>query len=208
MKPAVVGTLPMMEYAVSSIPAAGQVESGDSHLVTQTARGTLVAVVDGSGHGTEAANASRLAIATLEAHSNEGVIPLVRRCHDRLKATRGAVMSLVSFDGIENTITWLGVGNIEGILLRGSPSANPGRETIFLRPGVVGYRLPPLQATVMPLTLGDSLILTTDGIRGDFARQFAIEDQPRQIAEYISANFRRSEDDCLVLVARYVGSTE
>jgi negative regulator of sigma-B (phosphoserine phosphatase) len=208
VKPTLVQSVPLMECAVSSFPIAGEDESGDSYLVTPTARGALAAVVDGSGHGSEAARAARLAVETLEAHANEGVIPVVLRCHERLKGTRGAVMSLVSFDDVENTVTWLGVGNIEGVLLRGGLSEDPSPETIFLRPGVVGYRLPPLKAVVIPVTPGDLLILITDGIRSDFARQFSVDDQPGQIAEYISSNFHKGNDDGLVLVARYLGSNK
>lgn len=203
-----VETLLHLEYGVASTPAPGEVESGDLHLVTTLPGGTLIAVVDGSGHGPEAALAARLAVATIDGHRGEGVIPLVRRCHERLKGTRGAVMSLASVDGIENTVTWLGVGNIEGILVRTSASGDPNVETIFLRPGVVGYRLPPLQAVITPIGPGDLLILTTDGIRSDFTHHFSSEDAPEKIADYISANFRKGNDDGLVLVARYLGSNE
>jgi len=203
-----VETLLHLEYGVASTPAPGEVESGDLHLVSTLPGGTLIAVVDGSGHGPEAALAARLAVATIDGHRGEGVIPLVRRCHERLKGTRGAVMSLASVDGIENTVTWLGVGNIEGILVRTSASADPNVETIFLRPGVVGYRLPPLQAVITPIGPGDLLILTTDGIRSDFTHHFSSEDAPEKIADYISANFRKGNDDGLVLVARYLGSNE
>jgi phosphoserine phosphatase RsbX len=201
-------TSPLIEYAVSAVPAPGQTESGDLHAVIPTRRGALVAVIDGAGHGAEAASAARLAVATLESHPNEGLIPLLRRCHERLKGTRGAVMSLVSLDGTDNTVTWLGVGNIEGVLLRSGSSVNPSAETIFLRPGVVGYRLPPLQAVITPVTPGDLLILTTDGIQSNFVRQFAAEDQPGRIAEYIASNCNKGHDDGLVLVARYLGSNE
>jgi phosphoserine phosphatase RsbX len=203
-----VETLLHLEYGVSSLPVPGEEESGDLHLVSTIPTGTLIAVVDGSGHGPEAALAARLAVATIEGHRREGVIPLVRRCHERLKGTRGVVMSLASIDGIENTVTWLGVGNIEGILVRTSASVDPSVETIFLRPGVVGYRLPPLQAVITPIGAGDLLILTTDGIRSDFTRHFSSEDSPEKIADYISSNFRKGNDDGLVLVARYVGSNE
>jgi negative regulator of sigma-B (phosphoserine phosphatase) len=199
---------PLIEYAVSAVPAPGQAESGDLHAVIPTQRGALVAVIDGAGHGSEAASAARLAVSTLEAHPNEGLIPLLRRCHERLRGTRGAVMSLVSLDGTENTLTWLGVGNIEGVLLRSGSSMNPSAETIVLRPGIVGYRLPPLQAVITPVTPGDLLILTTDGIQANFVRKFAAEDQPVRIAEYISSSCSKGHDDCLVLVARYLGSDE
>lgn len=199
---------PLLEYAVVSVPMKGEAESGDLHLVKNTPRGALVAVVDGSGHGSEAASAAQLAVSTLEAHANEGVIPLVRQCHTRLRRTRGAVMSLVAFDGIDNTITWLGVGNIEGLLLRCSALTRDPDAVIFLQPGVVGYRLPQLQAAVTPIMPGDLLILTTDGIRGDFARAFSLDDQPSKIAEYISSNFPKGNDDVLVLVARYLGQKQ
>jgi len=201
-------TLLQLEYGVSSVPAPGEVESGDLHLVSTIPGGTLIAVVDGSGHGPEAALAARSAIATIEGHRREGVIPLVRRCHERLKGTRGVVMSLASIDGIESTVTWLGVGNIEGVLVRTSASVDPSVETIFLRPGVVGYRLPPLQAVITPIAAGDLLILTTDGIRNDFTYHFSPEDSPDKIADYILSNFRKGTDDGLVLVARYLGSNE
>jgi hypothetical protein len=201
-------TLQQLEYGVSSLPVPGEVESGDLHLVSAIPGGTLIAVVDGAGHGREAALAARTAIATIEGHRREGVIPLVRRCHERLKGTRGVVMSLASIDGIENTVTWLGVGNIEGVLVRTSASVDPSAETIFLRPGVLGYRLPPLQAVITPIALGDLLILTTDGIRSDFTRHFSPEDPPDKIADYILSNFRKGNDDGLVLVARYLGANE
>ena len=203
-----VQTSSLIEYAVATVPAPGQTESGDLHVVIPTQRGTLIAVIDGAGHGAEAASAARLAVTTLEAHPNEGVIALLRRCHERLKGTRGAVMSLVSLDGTENTVTWVGVGNVEGVLLRSGSSVDPSAETIFLRPGVVGYRLPPLQAVITPVAPGDLLILTTDGIQSNFVRKFATEDQPGKIAEYISSNCNKGYDDGLVLVARYLGPNE
>ena len=203
MKQTFVQALPLLEYAVASVPLTGQDESGDQYLVKPTQRGVLVAVVDGSGHGPEAASAAQLAVTTLEEHCDEGVIALVHRCHEELKGTRGAVMSLVSLDRLENTATWIGVGNIDGVLLRGASNGRP--PAIFPRPGVVGYRLPALQATVTPIAPGDLLILTTDGIRSDFTWAFGAEDQPSQIAEYLSSNFHKEEDDGLVLVARYLG---
>ena len=201
-------TSSLIEYAVATVPAPGQTESGDLHVVLPTQRGTLVAVIDGAGHGAEAASAARLAVTTLEAHPNEGVIALLRRCHERLRGTRGAVMSLVSLDGTENTVTWVGVGNVEGVLLRSGSSVDPSAETIFLRPGIVGYRLPPLRAMITPVAPGDLLILTTDGIKADFVRRFSTEDQPGRIAEYISSNCSKGHDDGLVLVARYLGPNE
>jgi hypothetical protein len=196
-----------MEYGVSALTLPGEEESGDLHLVQPFPGGMLLAVVDGSGHGSEAASVARMAISALKQHAGEGVITLVRRCHEQLKGTRGVVMSLASFNGIENTMTWLGVGNIEGMFLRRCPSSTPHQESLLMRAGVVGYRLPPLQGSVIPVSPDDLLIFNTDGIRFDFSGEFSADDEPDRIANYISCHHSKGTDDGLVLVARYLGWT-
>lgn len=196
---------PLIEYGIAALPFAGEAESGDLHLVKPFDGGTLVAVADGSGHGSEAASAARIAMATLESQADGNLITLVRGCHEQLRHTRGAVLSLASFRGIENTVTWMGVGNVEGVLLRSDPAAEHGEELLFLRPGLLGYRLPALQTVIKPVARGDLLILTTDGINGGFAGEVAIDDDLDNIADYICSQYSKKTDDGLVLVARYLG---
>ena len=47
------------------------------------------------------------------------------------ECTRGAVMTLASFDGIESTVSWLGVGNIEESCCMAIGLRILVRETIF-----------------------------------------------------------------------------
>ncbi len=200
-------SLTLLDYGVASFTAPHQNESGDRHLVKTIPCGTLLAVVDGAGHGPEAAIAARMAIGILEDHAMEDPVSLVRRCHEELRTTRGAVMSLAVIQCADNTVTWLGIGNIAGRLLRPGSSSNGGCETMLIRPGIVGYRLPLLQTSVSPISPGDLMILATDGIRPDCGRRFS-EEQPRAIAEHISSRCRTGLDDGLVLVARYQGTGE
>jgi serine/threonine protein phosphatase PrpC len=200
-------SLALLDYGVASFTAPDQNESGDRHLVKTIPGGTLLAVVDGAGHGPDAASAAQKAIATLEAHAADDPVLLVRRCHERLRTTRGAVMSLAVIQCAENSLTWLGIGNIAGLLVHPGSSYNGGCEPMLLRPGIVGNRLPLLQASVSAISPGDLIILATDGIRPNFGRRFS-EEQPRAIAEDISSRCRTGLDDGLVLVARYQGSGE
>jgi len=66
-------------------------------------------------------------------------------------------------------MTWIGVGNVQGMLVR-RPNANNGhmQEPLLLRAGVVGSRLPSLQASVLPVSQGDTVVFTTDGIQKRF----------------------------------------
>jgi len=195
----------LLEWGIAALTLPSETESGDSHVVAPFRDGALVAVVDGLGHGSEAAIAARAAITVLQRHAGEAAMPLVRRCHEELRRTRGAVLSIASFNGLNNTMTWLGVGNVEGMLFRASATALPQREAILLRGGVVGYQLPPLRETVLPVARGDTMIFVTDGIRDGFAEKSPIGRHTGNVADDILARFARHTDDALVLVARYLG---
>jgi len=195
----------LIEWAVAEVARAGQTESGDRYLVTTTPDGALVAVVDGLGHGADAADAAKVAVRSLERHAHEPVIPLVRDCHHSLLGTRGAVISVASFTARDQAMTWLGVGTVEGLLLR-AQATSPRRESLLLRGGVVGVHLPALAAEIVPVTPGDTLILTTDGVRSDFSNErLSHQDPPPKLADYILARWGKQNDDALVLVVRYLG---
>jgi hypothetical protein len=197
----------LLEWAVAFSALPGQAESGDHHLVKSFQGGALVAVIDGLGHGDAAASAAKAALKTLENYTHDSAISLLKRCHESIRTTRGAVMSLASFNALEGTMTWLGVGNVEGLLMRSNSDVRPKYESLLTRRGVLGHRLPPLYATVLAVTRGDTLIFATDGIRSGFEQRLAISDPPQQIADRILAQHWLGTDDALVLVARYVGNT-
>lgn len=197
---------PPIDWGVAARPLPGEAESGDLHLVMPIVEGVLVAVVDGSGHGPEAADAARIAVAALEGVPNEPIISKVTHCHERLKGTRGVAMTLASISLREGSITWLGVGNVEGVLFRANSTASPLHEYVVQRGGVVGVLLPPLHASTIPVGRGDTLILATDGIQNRFTEHLKLSDPPQEIADHVLATCSRSTDDALVLVARYLGA--
>lgn len=193
-----------VDCGVAAQALPGQTEMGDRHVVVEFEGGVLVAVVDGLGHGTEAAAAARAATEILEQNAYESVITLVRLCHEKLKPTRGVVMSLASFKPNDRTVTWLGVGNVEGVLLHRDPYGIIGQEVLPLRGGVVGDQLPPLVASIVPVVRGDTLIFVTDGVRLGFADGLKA-DSAQATADAVLSRFARGTDDALVLVARYTG---
>ena len=195
----------LIDWGVATLMLAGEQESGDLHLIKPVGTGVLVSVVDGLGHGAEAAAAARAAVAALNRHAQESVLPLLQRCHQALAGTRGVVVSVALFDRADGSMTWLGVGNVEGVLLYADSGRRRGRERLVTRGGIVGSELPPLRAEVLAVAPGDTLILATDGIRSGFADDLAIDGPPQQLADQILARSGKSTDDALVLVARYLG---
>jgi negative regulator of sigma-B (phosphoserine phosphatase) len=198
-------TSSVLEWGVAAMTLTGQGESGDRYVVSLLPDGVLVAVMDGLGHGDDAAAAARVAAATLEHDAEESVIALARRCHDNLRATRGVVMSLAAFNRRDETMTWMGVGNVEGTLIHADRAVKPQSEVLLLRGGVIGRQLPSLQASIVGVLPGDTLILHTDGIRAPALSDMSAGDVPQRMASRILEKYAKGTDDALVLVGRYNG---
>lgn len=195
----------LIHWGVATLALEGQRESGDLHLVRPVKDGVLVAVLDGLGHGEEAAAAARIAVDTLEQFAEEPPLSLLQRCHEALKGSRGIVMSLARFDAPRGTMTWLGVGNVEGVLHHADWSERSARASLITRGGIVGSEIPAIQAAVIPVNVGDTLVFATDGIGNGFLADVSARDEPQRLADQILARYGKGTDDALVLVARYLG---
>lgn len=195
---------PSVECGVAGRPMPGEQALGDVHVIAARPSGLLVAVVDGVGHGPVAAAAAERAADVLRGSPHEPLTALVRRCHQVLEGTRGAVMSLAEFHA-GGGVSWLGVGNVEGVLLRSSAEATPKPESLLLRGGVVGHRLPTIEASRLHVSPGDVLILASDGISPGFLKDLKVRGPAQSVADRILASHARVTDDGLVLVARYCG---
>ena len=194
-----------IEWGVAARTLEGQPRSGDRFVARGDAGDFLAGVVDGLGHGNEAAAAAGAGVDMLSRFAHESVITLVQRCHEALRWTRGAAMSLASFRRADCSMTWLGVGNVEGVLFRASPDQVPRLESLILRSGAVGVRLPQLHGSFVHLNPGDTLVLVTDGIRSGFDTSLVLRHSPKEMAARVLADHTKGTDDALVLAVRFLG---
>jgi negative regulator of sigma-B (phosphoserine phosphatase) len=100
---------------------------------------------------------------------------------------------------------WIGVGNVTGVLLRRDHAAASAPKALLLRAGVVGGALPPLQASTVQVSPGDTLILATDGVGSGFSGQVRASDPPQKTADDVLRTHVKGTDDATVLVARFLG---
>jgi negative regulator of sigma-B (phosphoserine phosphatase) len=191
-------------WATARAGAPGHRDSGDDFCVRQFEHRTMIAVLDGLGHGQAAATIAKEGVQLLQQAQTPDVVRLVRECHQGLRGSRGLVMSLAMFDSHENTMTWIGVGNVSGTLRCARSAA---RRTLLLRGGLIGNALPRLQLSVVPVAEGDTLIFTTDGVKAGIDDRLLQGPSLQAIAERILAHCRSGRDDALALVARYRGAT-
>jgi phosphoserine phosphatase RsbX len=199
--------LDVVEWGVATRSHSGPGAFGDLYLVKAFANGILVAVVDGLGQGNQAAVAARTAVSVLRKYASDSVISLVKRCHRTLMMSRGAVITLARLDLHAKNLNWLGVGNVEGVLLRADAAAVPASERLQLHGGLIGYQLPKLHAHELSIQKGDLLVFATDGISNAFTRDMRRNDSPQQIADDVLEKHFKGTDDGLVLALRYLGGT-
>jgi negative regulator of sigma-B (phosphoserine phosphatase) len=192
-----------VDFGIASSVQGEQAESGDLSVAHCTPDHALIAAIDGIGHGKSAAHAARTAAAILESAADEPLVALIQRCHDALRATRGVVLSLASVDFRRNLLTWIGIGNVQGVLLRSAGTDRAATEALLLRPGVVGSQLPNLQSATLAISPGDTLAFATDGIRSDFSNDLFPYESPQRSADRILGKHCKGSDDALIFVARF-----
>ena len=126
----------------------------------------LFGVLDGLGHGPDAAAAAMRAVEALKDAREQRVEVLVQLCHRVLGGTRGAAMTLARVDFAAGTLSWTGVGNVTANLVakdatrcsdpfqrRGWPPASSATGYPDITP-----------AQVVPIRTGDLLVIASDGI--------------------------------------------
>jgi phosphoserine phosphatase RsbX len=194
-----------LEIEAAAVALGDAEVSGDRFCVVPAPAGVLVAVIDGLGHGSEAAEASARACEVLTEASGQSLPNALERCHAALRRTRGAVIGLALFPRASSDMQWLAVGNVEGLLLHGS-RRGLAREAIVQRPGIVGHGLPHLMTRTLPVAVGDTLVFATDGLERGFGQALSSgQARPADGAAALLRRFATGQDDALLLLARYVG---
>ncbi|MFL5827212.1 MAG: SpoIIE family protein phosphatase [Thermoleophilaceae bacterium] len=195
-----------IDVGVAALTLPGETESGDLHVVSHFPGGFVVAAIDGLGHGPEAAAAASSAAAVVQSHPDLGVVELIEACDRALLRTRGAVMTVASVDLRTSEMTWLGVGNIETVLVRAEPGEERATESAMLLGGIVGHNLPALRASTLEIGEGDTLVFASDGVRTSFIPGLDASGDVQEVANRILERHGKGTDDALVVVARYRGA--
>jgi negative regulator of sigma-B (phosphoserine phosphatase) len=195
---------PQLERGVAGLAHAGEGRSGDVAVFATTAAGGLVACIDGLGHGDAAADAAEAAAAVLGEFADEPPQALLDRCHQKLRRTRGAVMTLAWFDLERQELAWTGVGNVEARLVRGAGGADARYASPVVLGGVVGYNLPKVRMATLPLEAGDAVVLATDGVSADYSASLRPGVSAQALADRVLTRHGKGTDDALAVVVRYV----
>jgi negative regulator of sigma-B (phosphoserine phosphatase) len=195
----------VLERGVAGLAHEGEGRSGDLAVFAPSERGGLVAVIDGLGHGDAAADASELAAEILIEHTDFPPQQLLELCHDKLRSTRGAVMTLAWFDLEARTMAWTGVGNVEARFVRAGAGFGARHDSPVVLGGVVGFNLPQVRMSTVALEPGDAVAMATDGVAADYSVSLESGVPAQQLAERVLEKHGKGTDDALAVVVRYLG---
>lgn len=199
------------QWAGINVPLGGDGPSGDGWAVA-TATHLAALVVDGLGHGPEAAAAAQAAFSVFERRNPAAIdgsrphepwlTEFARDAHEAMRATRGGVLGACLIERNAGRLLFAGIGNIHGRIVAGS-----AREHLASRPGTLGTQLsaPQIHTSTHPWTPGSVLVLASDGIdtRWDPATHPGLlRRHPALIAALIHRDHTRGRDDATVLVVQ------
>jgi negative regulator of sigma-B (phosphoserine phosphatase) len=190
-----------LDVGVAGAPMAGEERSGDVAVFCATAVGGVACLIDGLGHGPEAADAAETCADVVRANADAPPLELLDRCHAALLDSRGAVMTAAWFDLERGAVSWAGVGNVDARFIRSGPELREDVALVF--GGVIGYRMPKVRVATRDLARGDLLVMITDGIHGAISPALAGGGAARALAERIFAMHGKGNDDALAVVVRY-----
>jgi len=186
-----------MEFAYTCRPMKGQRICGDGVLIHEGDDVTLVAVLDGVGHGRAAAHAVDEMKALLADQSDAPLVSLLQACDLALRKTVGVSAALLRFDPATHELCHAAVGNVETLCLT-NPAIQPTSQ-----PGIIGGRCRKIVEHRFVLSPGELLLVHTDGIKRSVALEDFSHKAPQEIVDVAMASYGKAHDDVTCLVVGY-----
>lgn len=204
-----------LRWASLSRPIAGEAVCGDVVTVVPTAppaaEGHWLAVIDGLGHGPEAAQAAQVARCCLEQAAGQpglaGHPDLVLLTLDTaLAGTRGAAIGLVWVT--PDRLRHAGVGNTRALRWRAGQTLRLPSSYGIVGDGQLsaghGSRKVPVMVTDLDLQPDDWLLLFTDGLDESLTMGVMLPEwvrEPGRLCQHLMARGQPARDDAAMLVA-------
>jgi hypothetical protein len=182
------------------VPLRGEDECGDDWAVHVESGRVAALLVDGLGHGPEAAVAALAAMSAFRDVAADTPQSILEAMHTALHRTRGAALSVTVLDAARRTARFCGVGNVDGRVV-----ADDTNRQLMPQSGIVGHTMPRMRLVEIPWPTGGRLVIHSDGISSRWqATQYPglLARHPALLAGVLFRDFARDRDDATVLALR------
>ncbi len=187
----------MLDLGTVSRTMPGECACGDAFLIDRMDHSLLVGVVDGLGHGEQAAEAAHAFTESVGQRPRASLESLMLAAHADIAGTRGAAAALLRINTPRGMIEFTGVGNIHLHAISDVP-IRP-----ICVPGIVGHRLRKVRPFEFPLPSACLLAMCSDGIETRFELADYAELPSQEIADAILAEHGKNHDDATCVIIRF-----
>lgn len=180
------------------LPCRGETECGDAWSFERFDAVLRLFVVDGLGHGPDAASAARIAVQSVRASRSLAPVAILERLHAALRSTRGAAAGLAEIDLERKIVRYSGVGNTVAAIVDGTTSRR-----LVSHNGTLGHVAGRIQEFHAPWSSTSLLIMHTDGLsqRWNLDAYAGISrHHPALVAGVLYRDHARDTDDATVVV--------
>jgi anti-sigma regulatory factor (Ser/Thr protein kinase) len=181
-----------------ALAMAGETASGDAWSSVADGEFTTILLVDGLGHGDNAATAANAAVRELT--TGLDVTALLTRMHGALLPTRGAAAAVARWNRRTGALQYAGIGNIAATI-----AIDGETRSLVSMPGIVGHGVPRPRPFEYELPPGALLVMHSDGLRSGWdlsAYPGVARRDPLVTAALLIRDFERGRDDVSVVVAK------
>ena len=191
-----------LEIAGFALPYPGERHCGDAWVSVSTPERTVLLVVDGLGHGWEAAEAAQEAAAIFRKRAPSKPGEIIGFIHEALRKTRGAVAAVTEIRPHEGTLVYAGVGNISAVVLNNGKS-----RSLVSHNGTLGVATSRIQEFKSEWPRDAVLVVHSDGLQSRWDLSSAsypglLARHPALIGGVLLRDFRRQRDDASVVVIK------
>jgi anti-sigma regulatory factor (Ser/Thr protein kinase) len=183
-----------------NVPLPGEEICGDAWVVRCHDGGIDVMLVDGLGHGREAAKASMAAVNAFLANRGRSPAQHLEAADSALQSTRGAAMGVAVINPRRGEVAYAGIGNTVAIVLSdGTP------QHLVSFGGIVGQRRIPRREFSSIWNPESMFIAHSDGIATRWslnAYPGLLARHPSIIAGILYRDFARGRDDASIVVIK------
>lgn len=194
------GDSPAIEAAAVSLPAPGEAVCGDACAFALDGPLASAMVVDGLGHGVDAAAAAHAALAVFRQQPFAAPGTLIAATHEALRGMRGAAVMAVQADARQWLIRSAGAGNIIGRLVSGTFD-----RSLLGQHGTAGLAIRRPGEVTTPWPPHALLVLCSDGLETRWKQQLLVPvlgRDPAIAAALLMRQASRGRDDATVAVLR------
>lgn len=192
-----------LEASAVAVAAPGEQVCGDSWAAAIEGDRAALLVADGLGHGPQAAEASQAAVDEFARDPLGAPRMLLERLHARLRATRGAALTVIQADREAGTLRVSGAGNVVGRVVSGAAD-----RTLLTQHGTAGVTIRTPEETRNEWPPHALVVVCSDGIETRWKPELlrpVLGRDPAIVAAVLLRDHLRGRDDATVAVLRRKG---